>query len=248
MQSGMYGRDICRQRWQIAIVYVVFLSVIQAHSDCFVRTNLGPVKGSMKNSWNGKPFCSYRGIPYAEPPIGDLRFKAPRGPRPWSKTLDALTDSPLCIQNDLVVPVGSEDCLYLNVYTPEQSSDSKSKHPVIVYIHGGKFSVGSGVSFISGPWYLMDRAIVLVTINYRLGVMGFLSTGDDEAPGNYGMKDQVAALRWVQQNIQEFGGDSERVTVQGQSAGSKSIHFHMFSALSRGSYERIEVPEDQDVA
>ncbi|KAJ9576697.1 hypothetical protein L9F63_025409, partial [Diploptera punctata] len=199
--------------------------------------SLGPVKGSKEKSQNGNSFCSFRGIPYAAPPIGELRFKAPQIREPWKGVLNARHNGPLCIQKILGIAVGHEDCLYLNVYTPEPMPESRDELvPVILYIHGGKFSVGSGVSFISGPTYLMNRRIIVVTINYRLGVMGFLSTGDSVAPGNYGMKDQVQAMRWVRDNIAEFGGDPDKVTLQGQSAGSKSVHFHMFSPSSRGLF------------
>lgn len=220
------------------MLYLVLLTAVEARRDCFVDTRLGPVKGSTEKSRNGKPFCSFRGIPYAAPPIGELRFEAPQSLSPWSKVLNARHNGPVCIQKLLGLVVGREDCLYLNVYTPERPTDDRAKLPVIVYIHGGRYSVGSGVSYAAGPWYMLDKDVVLVTINYRLGVMGFLSTGDDVAPGNYAMKDQVAALRWVRDNIEQFGGDAERVTIQGQSAGSKSVHFHMFSPSSRGLFHR----------
>ncbi|PSN39538.1 Venom carboxylesterase-6 [Blattella germanica] len=210
---------------------------LDAKRDCFVNTNLGPAKGSKEKSQNGKTFCAFRGIPYAQAPIGELRFKAPQERKPWKGVLNARHDGPLCIQKIFGISVGSEDCLYLNVYAPEPIYEQKGKLlPVVIYIHGGKFTIGSGVSFISGPTYLMNEDLIVVTTNYRLGVLGFFSTGDDFSPGNYGMKDQVAAMRWVRDNIAEFGGDPDKVTLQGESAGSKSVHFHMFSPLSKGLF------------
>lgn len=137
---------------------------------------------------------------------------------------------------------GEEDCLYLNVYRPHHHQHHHEHYanqtlPVIVFIHGGAFFAGSAHPKITGPEYFMDSgAVVLVTIAYRLGAFGFFSTGDAAAPGNFGLKDQVMALRWVQQNIGRFGGDSSSVTIMGVSAGGASVHMHMISPLSQGMF------------
>ncbi|KAF2888376.1 hypothetical protein ILUMI_17796 [Ignelater luminosus] len=149
----------------------------------------------------------------------------------------------MCIQKNYLYNVtpeveGKEDCLYLNVYTPRipnfkgQSISQKYKLllPVMVFIHYGGFFAGTGNSDYLGPEYFMDKNVILVTFNYRLGVFGFLSTNDDASPGNYGLKDQVAALKWVQENIQSFGGNNKRVIIFGQSAGAGSVHYHMLSS------------------
>lgn len=126
----------------------------------------------------------------------------------------------------------SEDCLRLNVYSKNISSHAQK--PVLVFIHCGGFYEGSARSVEFGPQYLMERDIVLVTINYRLGALGFLSTGTKEAPGNNGLKDQVVALRWIRDHIKSFGGDPNSVTLMGYSAGGMSVTLHMVSAMSKG--------------
>lgn len=129
---------------------------------------------------------------------------------------------------------GSEDCLYLNVYTPTLSSVNKL--PVFVYIHGGAFMFGNGDYY--GPKVLTTKQLVFVNLNYRLGPLGFLSTEDEAVPGNMGMKDQVLALKWIQKNIANFGGDPEQVTITGFSAGGASVHLHYMSQLSIGLFNR----------
>lgn len=115
-----------------------------------------------------------------------------------------------------------------------QINQDNELKPVLLYIHGGSFVGGSGLSGGNGPDYLMDHDIVLITINYRLGLLGFFSTGDEYAPGNYGMKDVVEALRWVQNNIKSFGGDPNRVTIAGESAGGAAVAFQVVSPMARG--------------
>ncbi|XP_067007339.2 juvenile hormone esterase isoform X2 [Anabrus simplex] len=134
---------------------------------------------------------------------------------------------------------GIEDCLYLNVYSPKlPGSGSEKPLPVMVWIHGGGFVFGCGNTDIHGPDYLVDAGVIVVTFNYRLGILGFLCLNDPAAPGNVGLKDQVAALRWVQKNIAKFGGDPNNVTIFGASAGGGSVHFHMLSPMSKGLFSR----------
>lgn len=132
--------------------------------------------------------------------------------------------------------IGTENCLHINVYVPQNQS-SNSKLPVLVHIHGGAFMWGHGNSYTS-PLFLMDHNVIFVTFNYRLGVLGFLSTEDDVVPGNMGLKDQVLALKWVQKNIKSFGGNSDSVTLFGLSAGGGSTHIHYFSDMSKGLFHR----------
>ncbi|KAJ4441010.1 hypothetical protein ANN_10859 [Periplaneta americana] len=230
-----------RKRWLLLAACVSVFFAGYAQCICFRRTSLGFVSGLKQRSQEGKPFCSYRGIPYAVPPVGELRFKAPQPFGRWPHLLQAKQDAPICPQRFNGKVVGDEDCLYLNVYAPKHSYFARihhAKYPVMLYIHGGLFEFGTGASNRAGPEYLLNHDVVLVTINYRLGVLGFLSTGDDEAPGNWAMKDQVAALRWVRDNIHNFGGDPNKITLMGHSAGATSVHFHMFSPLSRGMFHR----------
>ena len=186
----------------------------------------------------------FRGIPYAEPPVGELRWRAPQPAKSWPGVRQSDKFGPRCMQravfDDMVFRSNGmgEDCLYLNVWTPAQSE--KERLPVLVYFYGGGYWAGDG----SEPRYdgasIAGRGIVALTVNYRLGVFGFLAHPElsreaaYRASGNYGLLDQVAALRWVQRNIAAFGGDPQRVTIAGESAGSISVSAHVVSPLSRG--------------
>lgn len=147
----------------------------------------------------------------------------------------------MCIQKYDIFPLasvrGQEDCLYLNVYRPKKCR--KKKLPVMVYIHGGGYIGESADPRVIGPEKFMDtRKVILVSLQYRLGPFGFLSSDDCSAPGNFGLKDQSMALRWVQRNIESFGGDRRRVTVFGHSAGGAAVQFHMMSPLSEGLFSK----------
>jgi carboxylesterase type B len=201
----------------------------------------GGLKGRTVTTTAGTTYCSFQGIPYAKPPVGPLRFQAPQEPDPWSDVRDAVVEGSVAphIEELLKQYMGEEDCLFLNVYTqalPESTTDRAK--PVMVWIHGGGFYMGSGNSNMYGPDYLVSEDVVLVTINYRLGALGFLSTGDAAIPGNNGLKDQVMALRWVQQNIAQFGGDPGNVTIFGESAGGGSVHLLLLSPMSKGLFHR----------
>ncbi|KRT80422.1 hydrolase [Oryctes borbonicus] len=203
-----------------------------------VVTRYGSVLGSLMTSRNGSLFSAFRGIPFAKPPVGELRFKAPEEPEPWTYIFNATSDSNICIQQNYFFSKdpqieGSEDCLYLNVYTP---SITRNLLPVMVAFHYGGFMSGSSASDLLGPEYLMDKDVVLVTFNYRLGIFGFLSTYDDAAPGNWAFKDQVAALKWVRDNIEDFGGNPDCVTIFGASAGAASIHHQILSNQSKNLF------------
>ncbi|PNF42151.1 Esterase E4 [Cryptotermes secundus] len=202
----------------------------------------GQLRGRKVTAKDGTTYFSFQGVPYCKPPVGPLRFKAPQPADSWEGIRDALTEGSVAPQIDDVVAdayLGEEDCLYLNVYTPKLPSRSgDSLKAVMVWIHGGGFYMGSGNTQINGPDYLVAGDVVLVTFNYRLGALGFLSTEDAETSSNNGLKDQVMALRWVQQNIAQFGGDPGNVTIFGVSAGGGSVHFHLLSPLSAGLFHR----------
>ncbi|EFX78588.1 hypothetical protein DAPPUDRAFT_53255 [Daphnia pulex] len=206
---------------------------------------LGLLLGSQTKSSTGKGIYAFRGIPYAQPPVGELRFKDPIPVKPWAGVLNAIHEGSPCVQLDSILfkMIGNEDCLVLNVYTPAivTSTDVVSL-PVMVWIHGGGFTVGNGnsgsVSDLYGPGYILNRDVVLVTLNYRLGAFGFLSTEDTEAPGNNGLLDQSLALRWVSDNIRYFGGNPDSVTIFGQSAGGASVEFQMLSPHSKGLFHK----------
>lgn len=190
----------------------------------------------------------FRGIPYAAPPVDDFRFREPQPVARWAGVHNARQFGPRCMQTNVAGKLDfrsttmSEDCLYLNVWT--SANGAGAKQPVLVYFHGGAFVSGDG----SEPRYdgaqLASRGIVAVTVNYRLGAFGFLappgaaSESSHGTAGNYGLLDQVAALRWVRDNIAQFGGDPSKVTIAGNSAGSVAVSAHMASPLSRGLFAR----------
>ncbi|XP_051159978.1 juvenile hormone esterase-like [Leptopilina boulardi] len=219
------------------VIFWNFYTVL-AQENLIVNLNgLGSIKGSLMTTRLGKKIYSFRGVRYAEPPIGKLRFQPPVPVKPWDQVFDASKEGPACPQ--LNYTIMSEDCLRLNVYTTKlPSANEKVNRPVIIFIHPGGFYSYSGQSDQFGPEYLLDRDVVLVTINYRLGSLGFLSAAHPRLLGNMGLKDQVIALRWVKKNIQVFGGDSNSVTITGYSAGSGSVTMHLVSPMSRGLFHR----------
>jgi para-nitrobenzyl esterase len=213
-------------------------------------TRAGTVEGVRLGSVD-----AFLGIPYAAPPVGANRWRAPQPLTPWSGVRLASTFGASCWQ--AVEPKGfgpwtheyvvqhdvGEDCLYLNIWAP--ADDGGSSKPVVVWIHGGAFCQGSGSVAIYDGRALASQGVVVVTINYRLGVLGFLAhpelareSGASGACGNFGLQDQIAALRWVQANIAAFGGDPDAVTVAGQSAGAVSVHMLMSSPLATGLFHR----------
>ncbi|KAK5649340.1 hypothetical protein RI129_000369 [Pyrocoelia pectoralis] len=216
---------------------VLYISGSVANDGPLVQTPLGKILGFYRSSFEGRIFSAFEGIPYAKPPVGDLRFEAPQPASPWKDVLNANTLYTCKQAATSFIPVsGTEDCLYLNVYVPKAEPSENDNYDVIVNIHGGAFMMGSG-SF-AGPRYLMDRDIVYVNLNYRLGILGFLSTEDGILPGNNGLKDQQLALKWVQAHIKQFGGNPKSVTLMGLSAGGASVHFHYFSPKSKGLFHR----------
>lgn len=195
--------------------------------------------------------ASFKGLAYAAPPVGPLRWKPPQPVVPWSGVRSCEAFGPRSVQPDRPTnSIGyygpeaeSEDCLFLNVWTGAQSSDER--RPVIVWFHGGAFYIGSGSLPPFNGEALARRGLVTVTVNYRLGRLGFLAHPDltkesgHHASGNYGMLDMVAALRWVRQNIAAFGGDPNRVTIAGQSVGGMSTSCLMASPLAKGLFQRV---------
>ncbi|KAJ8713352.1 hypothetical protein PYW07_013722 [Mythimna separata] len=210
-----------------------------------VRTKQGVLVGARRKTQNGFEYDDFLNIPYAKPPVGDLRFKSPQPPEPWIGERDATkyNESNLCIQYDVFKRQhrGSEDCLYVNVSTPKVPVAGLLMQllPVMVFIHGGGFVFGNGLAkFENGPDYLIEKNVVVVTINYRLSAFGFLSLDIPEAAGNMGLKDQTMALKWIQDNIENFGGNKNDVTIFGISAGAVSVEYHMLSPLSKGLFHK----------
>ncbi|KAG9273149.1 carboxylesterase 5A-like [Astyanax mexicanus] len=222
----------------------------QTDSSPVVALKQGSVRGqNVKVEGSEKTVEQYLGIPFAQPPVGPLRLVAPKLAEPWEGERDATQHPPVCLQDleslvsvskmlGLTFPTttASEDCLYLNVYTPAQRSASE-KLPVMFWIHGGGLYMGGALQY-DGSVLAAYENIVVVVIQYRLGILGYFSTGDEHARGNWGFLDQIAALQWVQQNIKSFGGDPQSVTIAGESAGGISTSMLTLSPLAKGLFHR----------
>ncbi len=199
-----------------------------------VTTPLGVVRGIA-----GDGYREFLGIPYARPPLGDLRWRAPEPHPGWSETFDASRPPPPCVQDAFgLLGGGEEDCLVVNVHTPDPAP---SGAPVIFWIHGGGFTFGEGVQLdrgTRGDVLARERGVVVVSVNYRLAAFGFLAHAALGSSGNEGFEDQQAALRWVANNIASFGGDPANVTLVGESAGGLSVCMHLVADGSRGLFAR----------
>ncbi|KAF6198148.1 hypothetical protein GE061_007895, partial [Apolygus lucorum] len=208
----------------------------QSSTGPIVDTPLGQIQGWERLSRDGRLYRAWTSIPYAQPPVGKLRFQAPKPIQKWSGILNATGDAPLCLQTNLKGDSvkGTEDCLYLSVYSPKNNRENM---PVLFNVHGGAFQAGS-MGFRENAEYLMDEDVVLVQTHYRLNAFGFSSLGNKLMPGNYGIKDQVMALKWVQQNIASFGGNPKSVTVLGESAGGGSSHILLKTPATEGLVHR----------
>ncbi|KRT80243.1 hydrolase [Oryctes borbonicus] len=217
----------------------LFLLAVNVHCDDrrpLVTIKDGLIRGTYQQSYEGRTYVAFEGIPYAQPPVQNLRFEDPEPVKPWTGILQA-TSTYSCMQIIRGEPTGQEDCLYLNVYVPRDKFDPSQNLDVIVHIHGGAFMLGNP-AFMAAPGLIMDRDVVYVTMNYRLGVFGFYSTGNGISNGNFGLKDQAFALKWIQDNIHHFGGNKDSVTITGLSAGGTSVHLHYFSTLSEGLFHK----------
>ena len=209
-------------------------------------TSQGPVVAVTGGQVRGRLLPSdhvavYKGIPFAAPPVGDLRWREPQPVKPWQGVREASTFSAACVQTKTKsIPVTSEDCLYLNVWAPAESSATKK--PVFFWVYGGANIGGSAASRDGAS--LSRRGIVVVTINYRAGVFGYFAhpelaaESSHHAAGNYGLLDLLAGLKWVHENIARFGGDPENVTIGGQSSGSSNVSYLLTSPLTAGLFQR----------
>lgn len=223
------------------VVLIIHLACLtSAQTNRVVRIEEGLLVGSVMQSRLGLDFDAFRGIPFAEAPIGALRFKDPVPKEPWADLHFSTSFGAVCMQGAQLPEPMSEDCLFLNVFTrnlPLTSNPQQQLLPVIAFLHGGGMEFGS--SNLYGPEYLMEREVVVVTINYRLGVFGNLALGTADFPGNAAMKDQALALKWIKRNIAAFGGDPEKVTLGGLSAGAHTATAHMVSPMSDGLFHNL---------
>lgn len=227
-------------------VYLLVISFIMLFGGCEgdrlsearVTVNGGVVQGTVEEG-----VAVFRGIPFAAPPVGELRWKAPQPVQPWEGVLEADKFAPASIQ-PAVQWMGdeptSEDCLYLNVWTPAKSKNEKL--PVMVWIYGGGFAFGGTSGAVTWGDQLAKHGVILVSIAYRVGVLGFMAhheltaESENKVSGNYGLLDQIAGLRWVQENISAFGGDPSKVTIFGESAGAISVSMLCASPLTKGLF------------
>ena len=223
------------------ILFLLIASFFIAATSCskqdptIVKTDDGTVQGTIENDLR-----VFKGIPFAAPPVGDLRWKAPQPVEKWDGVKEATEFAPSPYQPGNPPAGKSEDCLYLNVWTPAKSA--KEKLPVMVWIYGGGFSFGTTADPVCNGTSLTKKGVVVVAIPYRVGQIGFLAHPElsaenpNNVSGNYGLLDQIAGLKWVQENITAFGGDPDQVTIFGESAGGISVSMLCASPLAEGLF------------
>ncbi|XP_018667387.3 carboxylesterase 4A-like isoform X2 [Ciona intestinalis] len=240
-----------KMRWFcIALLFIFQYKLVECQ--LLVNTTLGLAQGQLSSY--GRPVTEFLGIPYAEPPIGPNRFEPPAPSLPWNFTKYFYQYGSSCYQASpttqqrikdkkttdevLVYSDMSEDCLFLNIYTPWRAGDIDNLLPVMIFVHGGNFQRGTGKVY-KGAKLAGDNNVVVVTFNYRLGVLGFLCGKENGINGNYGLLDQVEAFRWVKNNIEAFGGDPAKITIFGEEAGGSSVHMHALYPKSEGLFSNV---------
>ncbi|XP_066469162.1 cholinesterase-like [Tiliqua scincoides] len=231
----------------LSLLFLLLHSLLVAGSpdDTVVVTSSGPIKGKKVTTDSGT-VTAYLGIPYAEPPLGELRFQKSRPHQPWNDVLEVTSFGNSCPQRKVsnnIIPDGgawavntplSEDCLFLNLWVPQQSEPA----PVLVWIHGGGFVSGTAsLDLYNGAMFAATEKVIVASINYRLGLLGFLYL-PPAAPGNVGLWDQHLAVTWVKENAAAFGGDPDLLTLLGHSAGAASVGFHLLSPASQPLFAR----------
>ncbi|XP_072380976.1 para-nitrobenzyl esterase-like [Diabrotica undecimpunctata] len=241
----------------ICIVLIFFLTFTKVHSNLETKAFLedddlvvtlanpiGKIRGHILQSQNEHDIYAFQDVPYAQPPIGQSRFKPPVALNNWDGIVDTTSNTKICPQmprsTSTIVTglIETEDCLVLNIYSPVKPG-SDSSLPVYFWIHGGSFFEGSGGISQFNPKYFLEQNIVVVTINYRLGALGFLTLNDNNIPGNLGIKDQNLALKWVSENIHLFGGNPNNVVLGGEGSGAISVGYHLLSKSSKGLFSAV---------
>ena len=244
---GFITREVTAMRtfavkglFAIAVVSLAFPAAVFAVDESAQLTQVELTYGQVSGVELDNEVAVFRGIPFAAPPVGDLRWKAPQPPIPWQGVRVADTFGPTCMQRGRALM--SEDCLYLNVWTRADSNDDNL--PVMVWIHGGGWTSGASSNGTYDGSAFAEKGVVLVSGNYRMSAFGFMAhpalsaESDRGVSGNYGILDHVAALEWVRDNIGGFGGDPDNVTIFGESAGGASIYALLATPLAEGLFQR----------
>uniref|UniRef100_A0A0L8G7V6 Carboxylic ester hydrolase n=1 Tax=Octopus bimaculoides TaxID=37653 RepID=A0A0L8G7V6_OCTBM len=231
-------------------IFIIFLLKIYVHAeDPIIQTTKGKIKGSTVLI-QGVEVDVFLGIPFAQPPVGNLRFRQARPTRPWSGVKETKKHVSSCVQvkdtafgdfegSNMWNPntVMSEDCLYLNIWAPSEARKSRLNLATMIWIYGGAFMSGSStLDIYDGRWLAASENVIVASLNYRVGPFGFLSLNDVRAPGNMGLLDQTLAIQWIRDNILSFGGNPKKLTLFGESAGSASVSLHVVSPLSRSLF------------
>lgn len=202
-----------------------------------VFTSSGPIQGQEETYDFFRRIHTFKGIRYAQPPVGNLRFRQGVPPAPWQSTFEAWQYGSECPQFSILLNrfQGDEDCLFLNIAAP---TNIRSRLPVVVAIHGGGLQFGNGEMSLLGPELINQENVIFVSFNYRLNVLGFLNTQDSNSPGNYGIKDMIMVLRWIQDNIEDFGGNRDDVTIMGISGGAVAVHALVVTQAAAGLFHK----------
>jgi para-nitrobenzyl esterase len=249
--SGLCDRPAANAAFLLTCLATIFS--IDAHADVYDETRpIVEVRNGKLQGGEEHGMLAFKNIPYAAPPVGELRWRPPQPAQNWLGVRDASRFGPACLQpmveglNPELIP-GSEDCLKLNVYTPNSGKNLPVKNlPVMVWIHGGALLTGSATEPYYEPIALIGQSVIVVTVDYRLGKLGFFApkalaeeaAKNDEPVGNYGIMDQIAALKWISENITAFGGDPNNVTIFGESAGGRSVTWLMTSPAAKGLFHK----------
>ncbi|XP_013187492.2 esterase E4 [Amyelois transitella] len=226
--------------------YLIILGciVVIVNGDIIVETESGKIAGvEVKSIINNEKYYSFMGIPYAEPPVGKLRFMPPKPHPGWSDILKAKKEKKPCAQQNLSIRsrekygfCGTEDCLYLSIHTPRLPNDQPLDLPVIVFLYNENFKMSHNSSKEFGPDFFMNEDVIIVTIQHRVGVLGFLSFEDELLPGNNGIRDVILAVNWIKQNIKYFGGNSDKITLMGSDGGGVIVDILLHSPKAKGLF------------
>ena len=227
--------------------FIVFVLCFTGHLQTIaptptrLTTKLGNIEGTVDDYLGKGKVYRFLKIPYAKPPSGNLRWRKPKPYGKWPSTLNAKDFGPMCpqVSSSFSSQHGGqdEDCLHLNIYIPRRISTNTSRS-VMVWIHGGAYVAGSAIDY-DGRGFVLDGDVILVTVNYRLSIFGFLANDDGSIPGNYGLWDQHFALQWIHDNIADYGGDPNSVTIFGESAGGGSVSFQSLYPGNQGLFQRV---------